>query len=146
MVCLGNICRSPMAHGILQNRIDKLKLPWKVESSGTSSWHAGEPPHTKSIAISKDNSIDITNQKSEHFKKEMLDVFDFVLVMDRSNYNDVMRLTSTENQKFKVKLLMDFAYPDENREVPDPYYEGGFKGVFSMIEKAVDAFIKVYAE
>ena len=76
----------------------------------------------------------------------MLDVFDFVLVMDRSNYNDVMRLTSTENQKSKVKLLMDFAFPDENREVPDPYYEGGFKGVFSMIEKAVDAFIKVYAE
>lgn len=141
MVCLGNICRSPIAHGILQDRIDKYNLPWLVDSSGTSSWHVGEAPHAKSISVAKEKNINISNQRSQLFTSNMLDVYDFILVMDSNNYTDVIRMATNEAQKSKVKLLMNFA-PNESKQVPDPFYEGGFEAVYDMIEKAVDGFVK----
>lgn len=141
MICLGNICRSPLAHGIMQDKIDKMNLLWSVESCGTSSWHVGEQPDSRSISIAKENGIDISKQRSQALTFNMLKEYDHLLAMDSSNYNDILKLAITEGQKNKVELLMNYAYPNENRQVPDPYYNGGFQLVFDMIAKAIDEFV-----
>ena len=142
MVCLGNICRSPLAHGILQARIDERQLDWQVESSGTSSWHSGEGPDQRSVEVAAENGIDISRQRSQQFRKQDLQEFDHVIVMDSSNYNNVMELASTPAEEAKVSLLLNYSYPGENRQVPDPYYAGGFPFVFDLVSQAVDAFIE----
>lgn len=144
MVCLGNICRSPLAHGILESRLIKNNLHWKVDSCGTSGFHNGELPDSRSIDVANANGIDITNQRSRQLTTEDLDEFDLIVAMDSSNYQDILRKTTNETQKTKVKLLMNFAYPGENRAVPDPYYYGGFQKVFDMIEEAIDKLIIEY--
>jgi len=141
MVCLGNICRSPLAHGILQKKISEQNLDWTVDSAGTSSWHNGELPDSRSIEVAKINGIDITTQRSRQILKKDLEDFDLIIAMDSSNYNDILSLTSKEKQKQKVKLLLNYSNPNQNRGVPDPYYHGGFQSVYDMIEEAVDALI-----
>ncbi len=142
MVCLGNICRSPLAEGILRDRIEKLGLNWEVDSAGTSGWHNGEAPDGRSIDVAQSNGINISDQVSRKFTREDFDSFDLILAMDTSNYNEISRLATNERQKEKVKLLMNYLFPNENRVVPDPYYDGGFDHVFDMISKAVDAMIE----
>lgn len=144
MVCLGNICRSPLAHGILQDKIEKLKLPWVVDSCGTSGWHVGEQPDSRSIEIAHQNNISIANQRSQHFSKAMFQEYDHILVMDSNNHKDVIKLAANDAEKQKVELLMNYAFPNQNKQVPDPYYHGGFDHVFQMIEKAVDGFINTH--
>lgn len=144
MVCLGNICRSPLAEGILLEKIKEQNLPWKVDSAGTSGWHQGELPDSRSIAVAKAHNIDLTDQRSRQFKTADLERFDLILAMDSSNYSTITRLATTEVQKSKVKLILNYLYPNENRAVPDPYYEGGFEKIYQMLEAACEKIIKTH--
>ena len=142
MVCLGNICRSPLAEGILKSKLPKTKF--LVDSAGTGGWHAGELPDKRSIAIAKKYSIDLTDQRARQFKKSDFDTFDYIYVMDTSNYSNVINLASNEAQKAKVKLILNEVFPNENIEVPDPYYGGdsGFENVFQMLDQACNEIAK----
>ena len=136
MICLGNICRSPIAEGVMQKLIDEKGLDWYVQSAGTSGFHSGSKPHDESISISAENNINITHQRSHQLNKIQLDTYDLLIVMDQQNYNNTLNLCSTDEQRKKVKMLLNYSFPGENRAVPDPYYEGGFENVFRMIEAA----------
>jgi protein-tyrosine phosphatase len=144
MVCLGNICRSPLAHGILEEKIKLAKLPWTVDSAGTSGWHNGERPDSRSIEVARQNNINISNQSSRKFIVNDFDDFDLILAMDSANYRDILNLARNEDDKLKVKLILNFSFPGENRAVPDPYYEGGFDGVYNMLERACEEIILRY--
>jgi len=133
MVCLGNICRSPMAEGIMQDLAKEKSLDLFVESAGTSGWHKGEKPHIESIRISAQNGIDISNQQSRQFRTSDFQDFDLILAMDLANKEDILRLSNSEEERGKVKLLLTFNSQVQN--VPDPYYEGGFGGVFDLIKE-----------
>lgn len=130
MVCLGNICRSPLAHGIMQHVVEANGLAWEVDSAGTGDWHVGHAPDKRSIAVAKQHGIDISSQRAQHFTVELFDRYDHILVMDNQNYKDVIRLAETEEQKEKVRLFVP------NDMVPDPYYDDAmFEPVFDMVEK-----------
>ena len=144
MVCLGNICRSPLAEGILKNKILERNLDWSVDSAGTSSWHIGEPPDSRSVAIAEDNGIDITRQGARQFKSEDFDKFDLILAMDSSNYNNILNLARDPSDFNKVKLIMNFLHPDRNIAVPDPYYDNGFPKVYQMLSEACDKIVERY--
>ena len=146
MVCLGNICRSPLAEGILQHKADKAGLNWKVDSAGTANYHVGKAPHQLSQKVSKLNGIDIGCQQCRQFKKEDLLEFDRIYVMDSSNYIDVKRISGHLWKEEKVELLMNELYPGKNMAVPDPWYgeEDGYHRVFKMISEACDAIIAKY--
>jgi len=137
MVCLGNICRSPLAEGIL-----KHKLPnnhFKVESAGTSNYHIGELPDSRSIQVAKKHGIDITNQRGRQFKMSDFDVFNYIYVMDSSNYKNVISLARNDKDKSKVRLILN-ELDNEIINVPDPYYGGnsGFENVFQLLNLACD--------
>lgn len=144
MVCLGNICRSPIAEGILQHKIKTLNIDWSVDSAGTSGWHNGESPDPRAVEIAKDNQIDISRQKSRKITLEDLDGFDLILTMDTSNYQNVLSLATNKSQKDKIKLILEYVYPGENRAVPDPYFDNGFQNVFDLLDKATDRIIAEY--
>lgn len=144
MVCLGNICRSPLAHGILEDRVRALGLDWSVESSGTSGWHVGELPDRRSIDVARENGLDISGQRSRKFEKEYLEEYDLIVAMDASNFSSITALADNKAQKDKVKMLLNFSFPNENRQVPDPYYSGGFQMVYDMISQAVDDLIQAH--
>ena len=137
MVCLGNICRSPLAEGIL-----KSKLPdnFFVDSAGTGGWHAGEQPDPRSIAIAKDNGIDISLQRARQFTKNDFKTFDRIYAMDNSNFESILAHCETQGDSNKVSLILNELYPDENLDVPDPYYGGaqGFKNVYDMLDAACE--------
>ena len=135
MVCLGNICRSPLAEGILAAKLPKDKFT--VDSAGTGHWHVGHSPDARSIAIAKKRALDISKQKGRQFKSTDFDDFDYIFVMDKSNYNDVIRLAKNETQKAKVQIILNELYPNENVDVPDPYYgiSNGFEMVYDMLDE-----------
>lgn len=143
MVCLGNICRSPLAHGILEDMCSKKNLDIKVDSAGTSGYHDGELPDRRSIEIATKHGLDITSQRSRKFTINDFDEYDLILAMDSSNYTNIVNLARSEEDKNKVKLIMNYSFPGENRKVPDPYYEGGFDSVYDMLEQAVEDMINV---
>jgi protein-tyrosine phosphatase len=135
MVCLGNICRSPLAEGILKLKVDSDKV--FVDSAGTGAWHTGELPDKRSIKVAKEHHIDLTNQRARQFKKQDFKDFDYIYVMDQSNYDNVISLAETASDKGKVKLIMEES--DLNiKNVPDPYYGGedGFENVYKMLDNA----------
>jgi protein-tyrosine phosphatase len=140
MVCLGNICRSPLAEGILRDKAQKLNLDIAIDSAGTSNYHVGEHPDNRTIANAKKHGIDLTQLKGRQFEVADFDKFDTIFVMDSSNYADVMALTRDENDKQKVELILNRVYPNSNMAVPDPYFGGeqGFENVFILLEKACD--------
>lgn len=142
IVCLGNICRSPLAEGILQSKLSKEN--YLVDSAGTGGWHAGELPDNRSIAIAKKYGIDLTTQRARQFKKSDFKEFDFIYVMDHSNYNNVIALASSEEEKQKVELLLNVDSATKNQEVPDPYYGGedGFEHVFTLVDQACSKIAK----
>lgn len=144
MVCLGNICRSPLAEGILKKHTLEEGLDWEVDSAGTSGWHVGELPDHRSIATAKQHGIDITNQRSRQFTSSDLEYFDLILAMDTSNYNDILRFATTK-QSEKVKMILNYFFPKENRSVPDPYYNDGFEGVFNLLDQACGKIIEEYS-
>ena len=136
MVCLGNICRSPLAEGILASKLPANKF--KVDSAGTGSWHIGHSPDERSILTAKKNKLDISKQKGRQFTADDFDDFDYIFVMDNSNYHDVVELALNNTQKEKVDLILNELFPNENVDVPDPYYglQNGFDSVYSMLDEA----------
>ena len=141
MVCLGNICRSPLAEGIMQQKINERNLDWEVDSAGTGAWHVGELPDPRSIEIAKVHNIDITNQNARQFNRNDFHEFDLILTMDAMNFRNVMNMAREEQQE-KVHMIMNFVSPGRNEQVPDPYYgERGFDLVFEMLEEACEAIV-----
>ncbi|MCZ2101269.1 MAG: low molecular weight phosphotyrosine protein phosphatase [Chitinophagales bacterium] len=142
MVCLGNICRSPLAHGILDKKIVEHSLTdWEVDSAGTSGWHSGEAPDSRAIQVAKTHNMDISQQVSRKITKQDLKSYDLILTMDSSNYQDVMNLCENDMQREKVKLVMNYAYPGKNMSVPDPYYDNRFEEVVEMLDIAIEELI-----
>ncbi len=139
MVCLGNICRSPLAQGIMESKVDPKKVD--VDSAGTAAYHIGSPPDSRSIEIAKKYGIIIYNQKARQFNKKEFSRFSKIYVMDHSNYKNVIALAETDQEKEKVQLILE----DQN-EVPDPYYGGeeGFKHCFELLNNACDRIIKSF--
>ncbi len=138
MVCLGNICRSPLAEGILKSKVNIDQF--FIDSAGTGSWHIGELPDIRSIQVAKKNNINITNQRCRQFLVEDFDEFDLIFVMDNSNYKTVISLARNDSDKRKVNLILNQIYPGDNLDVPDPYYDEnrGFDRVFEMLNNACD--------
>lgn len=136
MVCLGNICRSPLAEGILQSKLPKEHF--LVDSAGTGNWHVGKQPDSRSIAIAKSKGLDITHQRGRHFNVMDFLTYDHIYVMDSSNYKDVLQLAPNITAKNKVNMILDELFPNENVDVPDPYYglENGFSNVYNMLDEA----------
>ncbi len=143
MVCLGNICRSPLAEGILQHKINNAGLNWKVDSAGTSDYHEGEPPHHLSQKVAKLNGVDISYQQSRPFKAEDIIAFDKIYVMDEANYNEVKRISGKHFNADKVDYLLNCSTPGSNGCVPDPWYGGedGYHNVYAMIDEACEKII-----
>lgn len=135
MVCLGNICRSPLAEGILRS---KLSNDFIVDSAGTGGWHAGEQPDKRSILTAKNRGVDITYQKARKFQKSDFDNFDYIYVMDNQNFKDVISLAENDNHRSKIQLILEEIFPGERVDVPDPYYGGqdGFEKVYDMLDEA----------
>ena len=138
MVCLGNICRSPLAEGILKSKLDAANF--QVDSAGTGGWHVGELPDSRSIEVAKKNGIDITYQRGRKFSTYDFELYDHIFVMDNTNYQDVIKLANSKEEIGKVRLILDELFPNENVDVPDPYYGGnqGFENVFNMLDEACE--------
>lgn len=146
MVCLGNICRSPLAEGIMQRKIKEHGLDWQVDSAGTGAWHVGELPDRRSIATARQHGIDLSSQRARQLKPHDLDRFDIILAMDSQNYRDILRLATTDAQGEKVHLIMNFVTPGRNQAVPDPYWDdNGFEKVFEMLEEACGRVVERYS-
>jgi protein-tyrosine phosphatase len=138
MVCLGNICRSPLAEGILQSKLPADKFV--VDSAGTGDWHAGQCPDSRSILAAKNRGVDISMQKARQIRKSDFKDFDHIFVMDSSNFKDVTKLAPTPQDKAKVMLMMDEIFPGQKVDVPDPYYGDAkdFDKVFDMLDEVCD--------
>ena len=146
MVCLGNICRSPLAEGILASKLPKGKFT--VDSAGTGSWHIGRQPDERSIAVAKKNKINISTQKGRQFSVADFDAFDYIYVMDSSNYNDVVELAKTQDHRDKVQMILNDLFPNENVDVPDPYFglPNGFEIVYNMLDEVCEVISKKLIE
>ena len=138
MVCLGNICRSPLAEGILKSKVDPEKV--FVDSAGTGDWHVDSEPDKRSIAIASKNGLDISQQRGRQFSKKDFQDFDHIFVMDNSNFKDVIAMAETDEERRKVHLILEEIFPSENVDVPDPYHGGdqGFENVYMMLDEATD--------
>lgn len=143
MVCHGNFCRSPLAQGILEDKTKKAGLTWEVDSAGTKAYRPGLPPHPLSQEVAKRYGIDITNKKGRNFRKEDIDYFDKIYVMDEENYNEVKRICGKNRSTEKVDFLLNEIYPGENESVPDPWFgdEEDFDAAFKLIEKACERIV-----
>ncbi len=146
MVCLGNICRSPLAEGILQEKANRAGLDWIVESAGTNGFHTGEPPHPLSQKIARLNGIDISKQRSRRFIKSDLEQYDKIYVMAADVLDDMKRILAGKAHNNKVDFFLNALYPGKNMDVPDPWYgpEKGYHEVYTLIEEACDAIIEKY--
>lgn len=138
MVCLGNICRSPLAHGVMQHWVNRTGLDWDIDSAGIGSWHVGEPPDQRAIAVARKYGIDISSQRAQQFQYRHLEVFDYIFAMDRENFRNILAKTQTTEQRLRVNLFL------EDDEVPDPYYDNGlFDPVYQMVDKRCRELIEM---
>ncbi len=140
MVCLGNICRSPMAEGIMRSKINKYKLDAEVDSAGFESFHTGDAPDFRAVRVMKQHGIDISRQQSRLFRKSDFDTFDLIYVMDSGNYQDVHSVAVSKDQMNKVDYILNAISPGSNTAVPDPYYGGddGFERTYHLLDKATE--------
>lgn len=147
MVCLGNICRSPMAEGILKDKVAKAGLNWTVESAGTNGYHVGEAPHHLSQKVAKMNGIDICDQRARRFVAEDFDRYDKIYALAADVLQDIRRISKNKFDANKADLLMNELYPGKNMDVPDPWYgpEPGYHDVFKMIDKVCSRIIEKYS-
>ena len=146
MVCLGNICRSPLAEGILQAKAEFNDLPWQVDSAGTGAYHVGEQPDPRSQAVARKYGLDISYQRARQFKAADLDEFDLIFAMDSRNYQNMLQLAANEEQKQRVKLILEFTGSEE-RNVPDPYWDdNGFEHVYQLLDTACDRIVDIVSE
>ncbi len=144
MVCLGNICRSPLAEGVLQAKARQAGLDWEVDSAGTLAGHVGEPPHPMSQKVAKLNGVDISNQRARQFTKADLERYDKIYVMASDVMEDMKAIYGSEFTGRKVQLFLDDLFPNQNMDVPDPWYgpEPGYHDAYKLIDKACDAIIE----
>ena len=136
MVCLGNICRSPLAEGILQSKVHLDKV--QVDSAGTAAYHVGNLPDPRSIDVARKYGIDLTHQRARQLSVNDFDVFDIIYAMDESNYQNILALAKNDEDVSKVKMILNELNPSSNQSVPDPYYGGkdGFENVYKMLDEA----------
>jgi len=144
MVCLGNICRSPMAEGLLADKTQGLS--WTIDSAGTSALHQHEGPDPRAVKTLKRHNIDISKQRSRPFDIKDFEDFDLIFTMDHSNYEKVIAKAPHQEAIQKVIPLLDLLYPEANTEVPDPYYGGaeGFENVYELLERATQKIVENY--
>ena len=144
MVCLGNICRSPLAEGILRSKVDPGRV--EVDSAGTQSYHTGEPPCEFSQKIARENGLDISGLRARAFEPADFDRFDLIYVMDRHNLDTLHARAPGDREKNKVKLILDEVFPGENMDVPDPYYSQyyAFKNIYKMLDEACKVIAQKY--
>lgn len=132
MVCLGNICRSPLAEGIMRHLAEEKGLDWVIDSAGTGNWHVGQAPDHRAIKEARKNGVDISSLRGRQFQPSDFDAFDKILVMDRNNYKDVIRQARNEADKAKVAFLLP-----QDQEVPDPWFDDAlFAPVYKLIYNA----------
>jgi len=137
MVCLGNICRSPLAHGVLQHLVQRSGLNWTVDSAGIGGWHVGNPPDHRAIAVAKRYGIDISGQRAQQLHPSHLDAFDHILAMDRENLRSLIARTKTTEQRARIQLFL------EDSEVPDPYYDNQlFEPVYQLVQQRCNELIE----
>lgn len=130
MVCLGNICRSPLAEGVMRHLVNEQNLGWEIASAGTGDWHIGSAPDKRGIAVAKEFGYDISAQRARLFSHSLFEEFDHILVMDKNNYKDVLRLATTDEQRKKVSFFLA-----DQGEVIDPYHHSHlFEPVFKEVE------------
>ena len=146
MVCLGNICRSPLAEGILLKKITAAGLDWKVDSAGTNGYHVNESPHYLSQRVAKKKGIDISKQLCRRFVPADFDRFDKIYAMAEDVIEEMKQISGTKFNSEKVEMILNVVHPGENRGVPDPWYgpEAGYYEVFDLLENACEALIKNY--
>ncbi|HSV87032.1 MAG TPA: low molecular weight protein-tyrosine-phosphatase [Bacteroidales bacterium] len=144
MVCLGNICRSPLAEGIMREKLIKYGISGFVDSAGTSAFHTGENPDFRSIEIALKHGIDISEQRARLFSSDDFDKFDYIFVMDRSNYSDVLKMAQTNEHRQKIELIMNSVEPGKNLEVPDPFYGGKdeFAKVYNLLNNSCEVIAR----
>lgn len=142
MVCLGNICRSPLAEGILSSKLISSSI--FVDSAGTGAYHIGHQPDVRSIAVAKNYRIDISKQRARKFQVTDFDIFDIIYVMDENNFQDILSLARNNHDKQKVKMILNEIHPNKNKSVPDPYYGGNqeFENVFKLLDEACEIISK----
>lgn len=145
MVCLGNICRSPLAEGILKSKLPQQN--YFIDSAGTAGYHVDEKPDTRSIAVARKYGIDISDQRSRKFSITDFDEFDYIYAMDSSNYQNIIALARNNSDIAKVKMILEEVATLDKIDVPDPYYGGndGFETVFQMLDKACDSIAEKLA-
>ncbi|HET9430538.1 MAG TPA: low molecular weight protein-tyrosine-phosphatase [Chitinophagaceae bacterium] len=148
MVCLGNICRSPLAEGILQKKAADADLEWQVESAGTNQYHIGEAPHPLSQKVAQMNGIDIRNQRARRFVAADFDRYDKIYALAEDVLEEIKRIAKDNYDPAKAALLMNELYPGENRNIPDPWYgpEPGYHEVYGMLDRVCSAVIRKYAK
>ncbi len=146
MVCLGNICRSPIAEGLMHDQIQQHQLNWTVESAGTESYHIGQPPHIFSQKICQKNGINISSQRARLFRKEDIDQYDKIYAMAEDVLMNIKHIAGTQFDSDKIKLFLNELYPGSNRSVPDPWYgpEDGYSEVFDLINETCTTIIRKY--
>ena len=144
MVCLGNICRSPLAEGILLAKVNSRGLDIKVDSAGTGGWHVGQGPDHRALAIANKYGIDISQQQARQFSSTDFEDFDIIYAMDDSNLSDIVSLANSNKDLEKVQLILNEINPEDNTPVPDPYYGGddGFEKVYQLLDAACEIIIK----
>jgi protein-tyrosine phosphatase len=147
MVCLGNICRSPLAEGILKHKAREAGLDWTIESAGTNGYHVGEPPHRLSQKVARLNGIDICDQKARRFVKADMQRYDRIYAMADDVVDDIRRIAGNQYDENKVDLFLNELHPGKDLSVPDPWYgeEPGYHEVYQLINEACDAIIARYA-
>ena len=148
MVCLGNICRSPMADGLMRKKIADHNLDVVIDSAGTGDWHIGHPPDSRMIETAKNNGVPIDELRGRQFKVEDFDVFDRIIVMDKSNSDNVRKVARDEKDVRKIEMFLDLTHPGKDLDVPDPYFGGdeGFQDVFDMLDAGTDVILKELKE
>jgi protein-tyrosine phosphatase len=147
MVCLGNICRSPLAEGILKEKVRLAGLNWLVESAGTNHYHTGEAPHPLSQKVALQNGIDISNQRARSFIQEDIHQYDRIYALASDVLQDIRKIAGNDFDSKKVVLLLNEQFPNENKEVPDPYYgaEDGYHQVYAMIDEVCTIILEKYS-
>ncbi len=143
MVCLGNICRSPIAEGVMKAKVSGDQHDVGVDSAGTSSYHTGESPDPRAIQTARSNGVDIETQKARRIRHDDFEEFDVILAMDRSVFDDIRSMTDDPAHIDKIHLFLEYSGVHDPQEVPDPYFGGdqGFMHVYSMIDEACDRIL-----
>jgi protein-tyrosine phosphatase len=143
MVCLGNICRSPLAEGIFREKVKAAGLQWEIDSAGTSGWHEGELPDRRSIEVARQFDLDITDQRSRPVRSLDFQEFDYIFAMDASNLKNLQEMARSTTSSARIHRMLEFAGYPHQQDVPDPYWDDdGFRAVYLMLDKASDLLLE----